>query len=460
MSIAVAARPEERRLAPEPPGSFLLGHLRLMRNSPLPSLTRFAREYGDFVRLRFPGGKMGHLVSSPEWVKYVLAENQKNYDKETHGFSKLRSLLGRGLVTSEGDFWLRQRRLIQPAFHRQRLASFAQLMARDAAELADEWERHAGTHRPIDLARDMMRLTLRIVSETLLSRNLSGEADLVGNALTFAIHHVNSRITKLFDPPELVPTPDNLRYLGARAELDRVVMGVIEDRRRSGKDAGDLLSMLLAARDEETGEAMNDRQLRDEVMTLFLAGHETTANALTWTFYLLSSHPEISERLTREVHQVIGDRIPALEDLPRLDYVRMVVDEAMRLYPPVWMIVRRALQDDEIGGYHIPALSYVFVSPWIVQRSPQVWNDPERFDPERFHRDRLSAIPRYAHFPFGGGPRLCIGNNFALMEAQLILATLAGRFRPRLVPGTVVELDPQITLRPKNGLPMVVERAT
>lgn len=459
MSTAAVTLPEPHRLAPEPPGAFLLGHLRLMRNAPLPSLTRFAREYGDVVRLRFPAGKLGHLVSTPEAVKYVLQENQKNYDKETHGFSKLRSLLGRGLVTSEGDFWLRQRRLIQPAFHKQRLASFAQLMVRDAAELGERWERLAAKHQPVDIAKEMMRLTLRIVSETLLSRDLSGEADVVGNAITFAIHHVNSRITKLFDPPENFPTLDNVRYLRARAELDRVVMGVIEERRRSGQDTGDLLSMLLAVRDEETGEAMSDRQLRDEIMTIFLAGHETTANALAWTFFLLSNHPAISARLTAEIRQAIGDRPPTLEDLPKLDFVRMVIDESMRLYPPVWMLVRRALQDDEIGGYHIPALTYVFLSPWIVQRSPRIWEDPERFDPERFHRDRLSSIPRYAHFPFGGGPRLCIGNGFALMEAQLILATLAQRFRPRLVSGTVVELDPQITLRPKKGLPMMIDRA-
>jgi cytochrome P450 len=459
MSTAVATVADQQRIAPQPPGAFLVGHLRLMRYSPLQSLTRFARDYGEVVRLRFPGGKLGHLVSSPEGVKHVLQENQKSYDKETHGFSKLRSLLGRGLVTSEGDYWLRQRRLIQPAFHRQRLASFAQLMVRDADQLVQQWDQHATSHQPIDVAKEMMRLTLRIVSETLLSRDLSGEADLVGNALTFAIHHVNSRITKLFDPPENFPSPDNVRYLRARAELDRVVMAVIEERRRSSHDTGDLLSMLLAARDEETGDAMSDRQLRDEVMTIFLAGHETTANALAWSFRLLSDHPDIATRLTQEIRQAIGTRLPTLEDLPRLDYVRMVIEEAMRLYPPVWMIVRRALNDDEIGGYHIPAMTYVFVSPWIVQRSARVWNDPEKFDPERFHKDRQSSIPRYGYFPFGGGPRLCIGNNFALMEAQLILATLAPRFRPRLVAGTKVELDPQITLRPKNGLPMVIERA-
>jgi cytochrome P450 len=401
---------------------------------------------------------MSHVVSFPEGVKHVLQDNQKNYDKETHGFAKLRSLLGRGLLTSEGDFWLKQRRLMQPAFHRQRLASFAALMVRDTEELMARWETLAARGKPVDIADEMMKLTLRIVSETLLNRDLSGEANKIGDALTFAIHHVNGRITKIFDPPEDFPTPANRRYLKARATLNEVVEGVIAERRRSGEDPGDLLSMLLQAKDQDTGEAMDDRQLRDEVMTIFLAGHETTANVLAWTFHALQLNPVIGMRLTSEVQRVLGGRSPTLEDLPRLDYVRMVIDESMRLYPPAWLLVRRALQDDEIGGFHIPALSYVFVAPWTVHRNPRVWPQPELFDPERFHKDRLGAIARYAHFPFGGGPRLCIGQSFAQMEAQLILATLAQRFRLRAASLRKVRFDPQITLRPKNGLPMLIER--
>ena len=455
---AAAVLPQSLRTAPEPPGEPFIHHLRLYRNKPLEFLGRCVLEYGDVVRLRFPG-TIGHLISSPEGARHVLQDNARAYDKQLPGAEKIRSLLGTGLLTSEGDFWLRQRRLMQPAFHRQRLAGFAALMVRDADEMATQWERLARVGKPVDVAAEMMRLTLRVVGETLLSKDLTADASLVGRALPVVNHHVSDRFTRLVDPPEWLPIPSTRRYHRARADLDAVVMGVIEERRHSGHDAGDLLSMVLAARDEETGEGMTDRQIRDEVLTIMLAGHETTANTLAWTFYLLDRNLEVSQRLTAEVRAVLGDRLPTLEDLPRLEYVRMVVDESMRLFPPGWLIARHALEDDEIGGYHIPAGSVVLVPPWTVQRNPRVWENPEAFDPERFRKDKLASIQRYAHFPFGGGPRFCIGSNFALMEAQLLLATLAQKFRPRLVPGTKVRLDPQITLRPAGGLPMTIHRA-
>lgn len=429
-----------------------------MRNDRLGFVVRCMKEYGDVVRLTFPKAQ-AHVVSSPDGVRHVLQDNHRNYDKATPGLKKMKLLLGEGLVTSDGAFWLRQRRIAQPAFHRQRIASFGTLMSRDAAELAARWELLARDRAPIDVSIEMMRLTLRIVSEALLSRDLSDTADRVGSALTIAMHEVNDRITRVFELPMKVPTPANRRFVQSRAVLDEIVIGLIEDRRKSGEDAGDLLSMLMNARDEETGETMNDVQLRDEVMTIFLAGHETTANALTWAFYLLSQNPRHSARLTEETRSVLNGRPATLEDLPKLEYVRMVIDETMRLYPPAWFLVRRAIEDDEIGGFHIPAKTLVMIPPWTVHRNPRVWENPEAFDPERFRKDRLAAMPRFAYFPFGGGPRLCIGNNFALMEAQLILATLAQRFRPKLHPEAKVELDPQVTLRPKYGMRMWIERA-
>ena len=449
----------ERPIAPSPPGGFPLYHLRPMQTERLTFLERCARDYGDVVRLRFPGGRLAHLISSPEGVKQILQDKQKQYDKETSSFIKMRAFLGRGLLTSDGEFWLRQRRLIQPGFHRQRIASFASRMVSDTELLAEEWERLADSGATVDLAHEMMRHTMRIVSKTLLSRDLSGNADRVGRALAFALRHTSARITAIFSTPERFPTPGNLRYLRARATLDELVVGLIEQRRQSGKDEGDLLSMLMLARDESTGQAMSDEQLRDEVMTLFVAGHDTTASALGWAFYLLDGHPEVAARLASELRTVLGGRSPTLEDLARLELTRMVIDEAMRLYPPGWLMGRRAMQDDEIGGFFIPANTFVFVSPWVVQRNPRVWTDPDRFDPGRFSPERASSIPRYAYFPFGGGPRQCIGQSFALMEMQLVLATLFQRFRPKLVPGAVVAVDPQIVLRPRHGLPMTIRRA-
>ena len=407
------------------------------------------RDYGEVVRLRF-GPMIAHLVSSPAGVAHVLAENNKNYGKQTRGYRNLRYVLGNGLLTSEGETWKRQRRIAQPAFHRQRIAGFATTMVRAAEDATAGLESRRG--HEVDVHHEMMRLTLRIVGETLLAHDPTDAADEVGAALTFLLTLANDRTRRVFDLPPIFPTRQNLRFRRALATLDSVVLRMIADRRKNPADRGDLLSMLIAARDAETGESMDDRQLRDETMTIFLAGHETTANALTFTWVLLSRYPAAFRELQAELAQVLGGRSPTGDDLPRLTLTRRILQEAMRLYPPAWIIGRSATGRDEVGGYEIPARSIVFVSPYVVHRHPGLWSDPEGFDPQRFAREP----PRGAYLPFGAGPRMCIGNGFASMEAELVLATMAQKVRFELVPGAEVVLDPSITLRPRNGVRMTV----
>jgi cytochrome P450 len=437
------------RLAPGPRGHPLLGNLPEARRDPIGLFTRSFREYGEVVRFHF-GPVVAHLINSPAGVNHVLAENNKNYGKQTRGYASVRYVLGNGLLTAEGEVWRRHRRIAQPAFHRQRIAGFAQTMVRAAQDAATRFEAQRG--RSLDLAAEMSRLTLRIVGETLLGFDPSDSADEVGSALTYLLSVAAERTSRFLPVPPLLPTAENRRFRRSLRTLDEIVLRIIAERRRSKGDRGDLISMLMESRDEETGATMDDRQLRDEAMTIFLAGHETTANALTWTWYLLSRFPAAFRELRQELAQVLGGRAPTAEDLPRLRYTRMLLEEAMRLYPPAWIISRSASGDDEIGGYHIPAGSIVFVCSYVVHRDPRIWEDPEGFDPHRFE----SAPPKGAYFPFGAGPRQCIGNGFATMEAELVLATLAQRVRLELVPGHPVELEPSITLRPRQGMQMVV----
>jgi cytochrome P450 len=366
----------------------------------------------------------------------------------------MKPMMGEGLLTSDGDFWRRQRRLSQPAFHRQQIGAFAGTMTSIAEEMLERWQPVAARGQLIDVSAEMIRLTLSIVSKTLFNTDVGAEANTVGEAITVAFKEFDRRLAALFTLPDVVPTPSRRRLHNAIQTLDRVVYRIIEERRRAGEDIGDLLSMLVFARDEETGESMSDKQLRDEVMAIFLAGHETTANALNWIWYLLSKHPAVERRLHDELAAVLGGRIPTLEDLPKLSYTTMVIEESLRLYPPAWVIERRSIAADQIGPYVIPPGSTIIPSQYITHRHPAFWDNPEGFDPERFTPERVAARPRFAYFPFGGGPRVCIDNNFAMMELQLILATVTQRYRLALVPGHPVELDPMITLRPRYGILM------
>jgi cytochrome P450 len=446
------------RIAPGPKGYPILGNLPNMWGDPLSYLLEGALTHGDIVRLRF-GPKVAHLLTSPEHIKYVLQDNQKNFSKETRGFITLRTFLGMGLLTSDGETWLRQRRIAQPAFHRQKIIALGASMVRSAEAAATGFRAHVRSGRAVDVASEMMKLTLRIAGETLLSTDVSGEAETVGRALTVMLHEARRRIIASYSLPLSIPTPRNRRLTEAMGALDRLVYRLIHERRKSGGGPEDLLSMLLSARDADTGEAMTDKQLRDEVLTIFVAGHETTANALAWTFYLLSKYPAAARKIRAELAEVLGGRSPSVDDLPRLKYTSMVLDESMRLYPPAWMFTRAARTDDEIGGYFIPKGSFLFLSPYIVHRKPSLWDDPEGFDPERFAPERAASIPRFAYFPFGGGPRQCIGNTFAIMESVLLLAVFMQKYRLDLVPGHPVEIQPLVTLRPKHGVLMTVHDA-
>jgi cytochrome P450 len=425
---------------------------RELRRDPLGFVVRLARDFGDVVLLR-----MGHLhfylFFHPDHVRHVLQENHQNYVKGPI-IARAKVLIGEGLFTSEGTFWRRQRRLAQPAFHRARIAGLVDTMVAATAERLARWAEPAAGGAVIDVAAEMSELTLTVVGRTLFGQDLSADAAVAGRALRAALAFTAERTMTYVALPIAIPTPKHRAFRRALAVLDRVVYDVIESRRREGGDRGDLLSMLMSAEDEETGERMTARQLRDEVMTFFLAGHETTAVTLAWTWYLLAQHPEIAAGLEADVADVLGGRPPALEDLARLPRLRMVIEEAMRLYPPVWGIGRQAIADDVVGGYRLPAGTIVNLSPYVTHRHRDVWGDPERFDPGRFAPDAVTARPRFAYFPFSGGPRQCIGESFALIEAQLIAAMVLQRYRLGLTPGQQVEPEVHLTLRPRGGLPM------
>lgn len=448
-----AARPA-RKTPPGPRGNPILGMTLDLARDPLRFLLSVSRRYGEVVRYRFLFHPT-YFVNQPAAVKRVLQENNRNYDRQLFDFQVLSNVLGNGLLTSDGESWLRQRRLMQPAFHRQRIAAFGTLMTNETEAMLARWQAASRSPRPLDVAAEMHRLTLRIVAQALFGTELREEVAAISRAVVIA----NRRVTEFFFrpfPPLSFPTPQNRKFQAALRDMDAVVDKIIAEHRARNDDSGDLVSLLMRARDPDTGEGMDDRQLRDEVLTVLLAGHETTANALTWTFYLLSQHPAVFRRLQAELAATLGGRTPGVADLPHLPYTRMVIEESLRLYPPAWVITRRAINDDELGGYHIPAGATVMFSPYAMHHNPRYWDNPEGFDPERFTPERSAERPAFAYFPFGGGPHLCIGNGFAMTEAQLILATVAQRYRLDLVPGHPVVPEPLVTLSARYGLLMTL----
>jgi cytochrome P450 len=447
---------EEPLEAPGPNGQFILGSSRDFQRDPLGFISRMAEEYGDVAKYHL-GNVTFNQVVHPDGVQRMLQENNHNYIKGDL-FDILREVAGEGLFTSEGSHWLRQRRLMQPSFHRQRIAGFGAMMSGQTLEMLERWERAADRAQSLDINQEMSDLTMAIITQTMFGTQVETEPHTISQAIAHLLAYLNFRFEYPFYPGMRVPTLRNLQARKSLSVIDELVFGIIETRRRSGVETDDLLAMLMDAQDEETGESMTDRQLRDEVLTIFVAGHETTAAALTWTFYLLSRNPETEARLHAELDRTLGGRPPAMEDLPALKYTRMVIDETLRLYPPAWITSRSCVEGDEICGYHIPAGDIVAVSPYVTHRMPEFWPDPERFDPERFNPDLPADRPRYAYFPFGGGPHQCIGSNFALAEAVLILAAIAQRYRLRLIPDHVVIPSPQLTLRPRGGMPMEVKR--
>jgi len=429
---------------------MLVGVLPEFRKDPAAFLEKMARQYGDVVYLPL-GRQRIYYLGHPDAVRDVLVTHQNKF-KKSRMLERARVLLGDGLLTSEGPHHRRQRRLVQPAFHRDRLAGYGAVMVDRAAVVRDQWK----SGQSFDVMQEMLRLTLAIVSKTLFSADVDSEADQIGAALTQVFDLFEVILMPFSELLEKLPLPAVRRFKRARKRLDETIYRLIAERRASGRDAGDLLSMLLLAQDEEGSGGMTDTQVRDEALTLFLAGHETTADALTWTWYLLSQNPRAEATFHAELDRVLGGRLPSFEDLPQLRYTEGVFAEALRLYPPAWAIGRRALEDYSVGDFVIPARSVILTSPYVVHRDPRWFSDPLAFRPERWPSDE-SARPKFAYFPFGGGARVCIGERFAWMEGTLLLAAIGQRWRLRLEPGHRVETQARITLRPKHGMRMIAE---
>jgi cytochrome P450 len=442
-------------LPPGPKGHFLFGTFGEYVRDPLSFLSQCAKEYGDIIYLpsvRFTKFRT-YFLNHPDYIEEVLATKSHQFSKFRQGFGIIGQLLGNGLVTSEGDFWRHQRRLMQPAFHRERIAAYGDVMVGYTNRMLTRWQ----TGETRDVHEDMMRLTLEIAAKTLFDVDMADKAEEVGTSLALAIQYYDEWFRNLVLTllPESVPIPHNVRSRRVVQRLDEIIYDLIQQRRNSGEDKGDLLSMLLHTQ-YENGSQMTDQQIRDEVMTLFLAGHDTTALAMTWTWYLLSQHPDVEAKLVEELQTVLEGRNPTFADLPRLRYTDMVVKESMRLYSPVWAMGRIANTDCEIGGYYIKAGSIVLLSQWIMHRDSRYYDQPEVFNPNRWADGLAQRLPTYAYFPFGGGPRVCIGKSFAQMEAVLLLATIAQKFRFSLVPGQDITPWPAFTLRPKQGIKMLL----
>jgi cytochrome P450 len=417
---------------------------------------RAQERFGDVFRFRI-GPLLVHFLYHPDHVRRVLHDHQKNYLRGWH-YRFLHRLFGDNLVVSEGDNWIRQRRLAQSAFLRHRLAGYAETMVDAIVQMLLRWRGGADTGQAIDIGPEMSRLGMAIAGRTLFSRDMSDDADAVGKSLTIGANYLEQRFNNPFSTlPLWVPSPGNLRLKRALRTLNEIVLAMIRDRRREGRDHGDLLSILMQARDEETNATMSDDELRSAVLTFFLAGHETTATALTWTWFFLASRPSIRQRVREEAVAVLGDRRPTFADASNLHHARMVIEEAMRLCPPIWAVPRQAVQDDEIGGYRIPARSTVCLCPFVTHRHPDFWENPTEFDPDRFTPERCAQRPKGVYFPFLSGPHQCIGNEFAMLEMRLIVAMVLREFDLELLPGQVIEPKGSLTIRPSSPVRVSVQ---
>lgn len=440
-----------------PRGYPIVGVLPHLFRDPLRFLCELEQRHPEIVFLPV-GPERVYFVTDPELVKVVFSDQDKVYSKGLF-FERQKIAFGEGLLTSDGELWRTQRRLVQPAFHMKRIAALTDAMALSAERSLDAWAASARAGEPLDVAEAMMEITQRIIQRTMFGDLSDAVQRSVIKAMPSVLSYLLRTAMSPVSLPVWLPTPMNRRFREAMRTIDEVVYASIEDHRRRPRDEADLVSMLLEARDEQTGAAMSDKQLRDEAVTIYIAGHETTANSLAWALFLLSAYPKVERQLAAEVREVLGGRRPTFNDIPNLRFTRMVMNEVMRLYPANWVIARTVTTRTTLGRHTLPAGAHVIVSSWAMGRSARHWPDPERFDPERFGPDAAPAH-KYAAFPFGGGPRQCIGTNFAQVEQALVLASIVQRYRLELVPGHPVVPDPLVTVRPKHGLKMYVRPRT
>lgn len=441
--------------APGPSWYQTLGFLLQARRDPLSALTSLSRRYGDIVRLRVPGHEF-YLLSHPDAVRHILVDEGRAYSKRTRDYEAMKPVLGEGLLSSEGETWQRSRRVVQPAFRHSELVPLVDVMTRETEEVLSTWTGIAQNGQAFDVAREMARLTLIIVGKAVLGVDLGPGAAELGPPVILLNRHMVEDATNPFELPHWVPTARNRAF---RAAMKIVEREVVERSRMASRIGGGLrlVEMLERARDPETGEAMGDAQIRDEVVTMMAAGHETVANALAWTFFCLSRHPTVADELGAELDSVLGGRAPAFEDLAALKLTKRVLQESMRLYPPAWAVSRRAERADTVGGYFVPKGASLAANLWLLHRHPGFWEEPERFDPDRFRPEQSEYRHRFAYLPFAAGQRSCIGRDFAMLEAHLILAMVCQRYRLTLAPGHPVEPEPIITLRPRHGMWMHLE---
>jgi cytochrome P450 len=452
-----------QRVAPGPRSYLSIGSLRRFGRDPLECLTGLARQYGDVVRLSL-GPMQAYLVSSPDGIQHVLQDNSRNYGKGL-SYQLMTPVIGKGLLTSDGPDWLRQHRLIQPAFHRRGVAAYVDLITDATTAMLGRWRMIAERGQSFDVVAEMIRLTRTIMSRLLFGSDVTDDsapliqslllAGTVGEQIT---RESTNNVLALLRAFGVLPMHASRRVQRTMDTVDQVLYTLIDERRRADQDRGDLLTHLIQARDETTGAQLSDREIRNALVTIFLAGNETTAVALAWLWYLVARYLEVAECLDAELASVLGGRVPTYDDLPNLAYTGMVVAETFRLYPPIWMLLRRAHAADTIGGWHIPAGAAIILSPYVTHHSATLWERPETFVPERFVSQHIVRRPRYAYFPFGGGAHICMGRHLALMEAPLIVAMVAQQYRLELVSTHPAAPQPMITLRPHQGIPMAMHQ--
>ena len=437
--------------APSPKSRPIIGMIPEMTKDMLGMFMDLTKNHGGIVQFKLLN-KTYMLVTKPEYVKHILQSNHHNYIRG-RSVETGRVLLGNGLPLSDGEFWLQQRRIMQPAFHRQKLSSLAETMTNIIQKHLTAWERYSQAHQVFDMEDEMTNLTLSIIIKTMFSAKVTdAQVKSLGDAFRLASAFMLWKSQQFIQLPLSFPLPKHIAYNKAAKVLDEIVYPLIAEGRKNPQD--DLLGMLLNAKDAETGLGMSDAQVRDEIITIFFAGHETSAMALTWAFYLIAKHPHVESKIIGEITQVLNQRTPTFEDLPKLTYTTQVINEVLRLYPPAYLFAREAVTDQELDGYLIPAGTLIFITPYVTHHDSNYWQDPETFDPERFTPENISKRDKDIYYPFGAGPHICIGNNLAMMEMQLTLAMIYQRFKPDLVTDSAIGLNPEATLRPKGGMKM------